>query len=423
MRGIKRNIQRSIAAILTSALLLSGQAASMMSSIPVAKAAGTTYYVSNSGNDGGAGSELDPYRTITHALSVSVNGDTILIAAGTYDTYHGETFPLSLKSGVSVLGSGAGVTLIQRNGPVPGTPVISAISIGGNAILDGFTISGGLNSGNGGGLLIHDSTLTISNNIITRNTAAYGGGIHIEGDSNPAVHDNIISDNTYTTLGGGIYCALPANPTIFNNTIQSNHGGTGGGGIAVAGCSPSIYDNVISGNSASVGGGVYFDDSSSNIFNNVVVGNSAVGGQSANGGGFYVDDATPIIYNNTVFGNSAEGNGGGVYNTGEGTVPIIFNCILWGNGDDLFDCTAAYSDIEDGDTGEGNISGDPLFVGGGSYDLLIGSPCINAGTASYLGHAAPGSDILNTQRAQGTGFDMGAFEFIPPVAELPFTGT
>ncbi len=404
-------------------MLLFGQAASL-TSIPVARAAGATYYVSNSGNDGGTGSELDPFKTITHALGLPglVAGDDILVAPGTYNTSQGETFPLSLKSGVRVLGSGAGATLIERTVPAPGTPVISAIGIDSNAVLDGFTVSGGVNSGNGGGLFIHDSSPTVSNNIFTENIAAYGGGIHIEGDSSPAVHDNIIEDNIFTTLGGGIYCTVGSNPTIFRNTILLNDGGTGGGGIAIAGCSPSVFDNVILGNSASSGGGLYFDSSSASIFNNVITGNSAVGGAFANGGGFFVDDSTPAIFNNTVFGNSAEGNGGGVYNTGEVAEPVIFNCILWGNGDDLFDCAAAFSDIEDGDAGEGNISADPLFVGGGLYDLLAGSPCINAGTGSYQGINAPGSDIAGTTRAQGTGFDMGAYEFPFPTSTLPYTG-
>lgn len=423
MRDIKHNIQRAIAAILTSALLLFGQAASLTSSVPVAQAAGLNIYVSASVVGPGAGTEADPYKTITSALAVATSGDTILVAPGTYNVANGEGFPISMVPGVALVGSGADVTTIAGDGT---SQVISiqTFSTSTSTLVDGFRITGGATAA-GSGIIIHDSLPTISNNIITGNSATFGGGIYINGESSPSIHDNIFEGNASTTGGGGIYCAtsgIGSNPTIFNNTILANSGGTTGGGIAIVGCSPSVYDNVISGNSASVGGGLFFDDSSSSVFNNVVIGNSAVGGAFANGGAFFVDDATPAIFNNTICGNTADDSGGGIYNTGEGTFPIIFNCILWGNGDDLNGCVAAYSDIEDPDAGEGNIFDNPLFIGGGSYNLQSLSPCINSGAASFQGVSAPGSDILGTTRAQGTGFDMGAYEVPIPVPTLPYSG-
>jgi hypothetical protein len=421
-----RNFKRATAAVLTSALLLFGQAAPLTSSIPVAKAAGTTYYVSNSGDDGHPGTETEPFQTITHAISVSVATDTILVAPGTYNVASGEPdFPLIMTPGVALVGSGANNTIIQGDG---GSQVISiqSMSTSTSTLVDGFRITGG-GTAAGSGIIIHDSSPTIANNIITGNNAVggSGGGIYINGEANPSIHDNIIENNTFTFSGGGISCdaAEGYSPTIFNNTILSNTGGTGGGGIAIHGCSPSVYDNLISGNSASFGGGINCDTSSANIYNNVIIGNSAVGGAFANGGGLFVDDSTPNIFNNTICANTAADSGGGVFNTGDGgTFPLIFNCILWGNGDDLFNCAAAYSDIEDGDAGDGNISKDPLFIGSGSYNLQSLSPCINAGASSWQGVSAPGSDILGTTRAQGTGFDMGAYEFLIPAPTLPYSG-
>src|SRR5438105_2908793 len=73
-----------------------------------------TYYVDDgSGNDARssatAQSPATPWKTITHALGAATSGDTIHVAGGTYNTTLGEDFPLSLKSGVQLIGNGAGM--------------------------------------------------------------------------------------------------------------------------------------------------------------------------------------------------------------------------------------------------------------------------------------------------------------------------
>ena len=65
--------------------------------------------------------------------------------------------------------------------------------------------------------------------------------------------------------------------------------------------------------------------------------------------------------------------------------PTIQNCIIWSNGDELWNCTATYCCIGDPDNhGVGNISDDPLFVPGplGSYYLDPTSSSIDAGSVS-----------------------------------------
>jgi hypothetical protein len=86
----------------------------------------------------------------------------------------------------------------------------------------------------------------------------------------------------------------------------------------------------------------------------------------------------------------------------------ILNCILWNNGDDLYDCEATYSCIEDGDAGTGNISTDPCFVPSDEfYHLQLNSPCIGTGLEDSC---SDGLDIDNELRVMGTNIDMGSDE-------------
>ena len=87
--------------------------------------------------------------------------------------------------------------------------------------------------------------------------------------------------------------------------------------------------------------------------------------------------------NNTITNNAAQWSGGGVYGD-DGSQLSVVDSILWGNGDDLVNCSATYCCIEDVDEGEGNIHDDPMFVSGpsGDYYLDPESPCIDAGSQS-----------------------------------------
>jgi hypothetical protein len=134
--------------------------------------------------------------------------------------------------------------------------------------------------------------------------------------------------------------------------------------------------------------------------------------------GLYVDGiaAIPVVTNCVFWGNSATGiqgiNGGS---------PIVTNSILWENGDDLNNSSATYSDIEDGDAGTGNIQADPLFVdtANGDFHLQPGSPCIDAG--DNLAPALPTTDFEGDFRIIGDAVDMGVDEKSePPIGHWQF---
>ena len=113
------------------------------------------------------------------------------------------------------------------------------------------------------------------------------------------------------------------------------------------------------------------------------------------------------IINTTIVKNTDYG----ITKVSSGGNPTITNCIIWDNGDDLNNCSAMYSCIEDGDAGEGNISSDPCFVDAANddYHLQSVSPCINAGDPNYES-ASGETDIDGINRIIGGTIDMGADE-------------
>jgi len=174
--------------------------------------------------------------------------------------------------------------------------------------------------------------------------------------------------DTFIVLGGGIYC-YSSSPTIINNIISGNGiwdypwlWDDYGGGICCWSeynppmpCSPLIRNNIISNNFAIDGGGISCDGDlcAPTITGNIITGNQACygGGLSCSsegiianniiarnialgdGGGIYLIHSSTEIENCTVSQNSAIDNGGGLYNDNQAHTPppLITNTVFWNN--------------------------------------------------------------------------------------------
>lgn len=251
------------------------------------------------------------------------------------------------------------------------------------------------------------SKVTIEGFTITsRKTAGddysiHGGGIFVGGGTSPTIRNNIITGNT-ATFGSGIYCDTRSSPRIISNLITENNAFVSGGGIFAHHSKATIIGNRLQGNVTGNSGGaiaVFFD--SSHITNNVVFNNKATFG-----GGISCDRSATEIANNTIVSNQAE-YGGGIF-IDKGSVRMT-NVILWENKSaDLFlkqtspTTRPANSDIQDGSFKgfNGNISVDPKFSNDkvGDFHLHSESPAINSG-----------AEELFFQDPDGSRSDMGAY--------------
>ncbi|MGQ9454250.1 MAG: fibronectin type III domain-containing protein, partial [Armatimonadota bacterium] len=241
-------------------------------------------------------------------------------------------------------------------------------------------------------------------------TVGFANPVEFQSGSDPDFVDDTRIDTCSSGIGGPTALMIPAMAVIGAEGKSGDEQGVLQGWNS----GPRIEYNVIWGNNADVGGAIAVYNSVVTVLGNIIVGNSA----EASGGAIYVDGslASVVVRSNTIFANTtSSGEGGGVYLAG-GSVSIT-NCILWQNSDDLFGCSATYSDVTDivSDPGTGNISVDPGFVqtsdpfGGDYCHLAPGSQCVNAGYSDYT--PLPGeTDIDGQPRIASGRVDIGADE-------------
>lgn len=146
------------------------------------------------------------------------------------------------------------------------------------------------------------------------------------------------------------------------------------------------------------GGGSYYGT----LNNCILSGNTAYNV----GGGTYEG----TLNNCTLSGNTSAYGGGG---SSGGT---LNNCIIWGSmigewgteGTENYEGgTFNYCNSDPQPTGTGNISADPLFIGGSNLRLQSTSLCINAGFNAYV---VGDKDLDGNKRIAGGTVDMGAYE-------------
>jgi hypothetical protein len=382
------------------------------------------------------------YPTIQAAINAANDGDTVLVAPGTYV----ENINFNGKAITVTSSGGAAITIIDGN--ANGSVVVFNHTETSSSTLSGLTIRNGLQSGlSGGGILVSAASPTITNNIITGNHAATGIGMYINRGS-PVITKNIITGNDQKGAGdgggggGGILVAggpsAPANPQIIGNTITNNSVASGGegAGISVTYFSgPLIQGNLISGNSAYNGGGGISLESynSSVVSDNVIVSNT---GGSGAGMWVYPGNFVTTISNNTMVDNSASDGTSGVFVSGvTQNLNFVNNIVVATAGQTAVTCDAAPSPVFshnevysptgttwtaacDHTSNPGNFSSDPLFLSAANNDfhLSAASPAVDAGANSAQN--LPSLDFDNNPRimdGNGDGLavvDLGAYEVV-----------
>jgi len=221
----------------------------------------------------------------------------------------------------------------------------SAGSGGGIYVLDATlkltdcTVSGN-SAGEGGGILgwedLGYTDITLTTTAVTGNSADLsGGGILVYGDrTSLVISDNsLISDNSADENGGGIFVQFSVGLHIRSSTVSNNIAGIDGGGIYASDESNVVVGrSTVSSNTAQgLGGGI------TSLSSNVVISNSTISSNTANksgGGAFFFSDVPDTFLRlrfSTIANNSANDDGGGIALFGENSVAIFSSSIISGN--------------------------------------------------------------------------------------------
>jgi predicted outer membrane repeat protein len=386
--------------------------------------AGTWYVNGGNGDDGNScKTKAMACATIGHAISLAASGDTIQIAAATYQEN------LSIPFNLTLNGVKAATTIID------GTNSLNVFTVGAgiSLTLSNLTIEKGVGYAGGGGV-DNSGTLTVNNSLFYLNTALSGGAILNTGTAN--ISKTSFSGNSPYFFGHSASCGAIDNRsamTITASTLDTNYAQnnfTSGGAICNGGTLTINYstlsNNSSGGNNAGYGGAIFNYAGTLTVTNSTFAGNSA----TTSGGAIYSQGGTVQISNST-FGNNPEtiGGGGALSNAGSSVLiqnSIVANSANGGNcaGTITSDGYTLSSDStcnfsSPGDLSNKNPKLGALHKNGGPTETLAlqkGSPALDAGNPAGCRDFA-GNLLKTDQRglprpggAETTGCDMGAYE-------------
>ena len=349
-----------------------------------------TYYAAPTGDDNHSGSETAPFRTIQKAVAQARAGDTVLVRGGVYKghvylRFSGESNnPITVKNypGERPVLDGEGKGRIELNSEHGWQKPIGWITVEGFEVRNGWD---GIKFYNAHHIVLRGNHL--HDNL---NQGILGNGHHVRIEENIIAHNGFKADNEKSNKEHGIYCT-GTDFTIVNNIICSNKAY----GIQVAGY-PFKPDNHA--------GPEFADARRWLISHNTIAFNQ-------NRGGIVVwqKGTTDCVIQNNIFYRNAVTLGRaalqGIDFADAGGGHIVRNNLFYGPDRTAIDKGAAEYKALD------NLEKDPLFAAPQRLDFRLGkgSPAIDAGTSED----SLVTDFDKNRRPEGTGYDIGAFEYRP----------
>ena len=296
------------------------------------------------------------YPTIQEGISAAVNGDTVLVADGTYSG--------TGNSDITLMGKG--ITVTSVNGPsfciIDGDGSHRGFFLtgheGSDCIISGFTIIRGSGE-SGGGIYSNGSPQILNCEICNCAGEELGGGIALEGkQTSPLIADCVIHNNS-SNHGGGISIRYisefstdapssrlsrqsikpgttnpqrASGPNVIMNNVKvfGNHA-LNGGGICVNYSRLSLNRSTLASNSSEgVGGGMSFFIRASGVVNSsIIIGNKS----DQEGGGISLDNSDgTAIKNSIIGGNSSGARGAGIFSQSSSGLTLYSSAIVSNNG-------------------------------------------------------------------------------------------
>lgn len=393
-----------------------------------------------------------PFDAIQEAVSAAVSGDTVLVLEGTYSGVGNRDVNFGGRLITVRSESGPETCVIDLAGATGSHGFVFQHGETADAVVDGFTISGGWTM-SGTGVRVESSAPSIARCVFSGNYGFWGaGGVLVSApDSPPTLLTQcrfVENSGSGSCRGGGLQVEF-GSAVLVDCSFIRNSARQGGGLYALYGAVALTHCEFIQNTAALQGGAICLAQcggTSATVTNCAFIEN--VAGDA--GGGVAVWDRAgggilnTEVYNSTFAGNEASTGRSLAANTAY-VEYYAYNSILW-EIDPVYCSGGAgfhhyYSDVRGYSSGGGNIDADPGYVdpSSGDYRLGSGSPCIDAADTTTLprdtydldgdgdisepipvdlGWLPRNLDDPNTIDT-GMGFpcvDMGAYEFQPEVS-------
>jgi parallel beta-helix repeat protein len=445
----RRTIMASVRVSAVRTVLVAGVVvATTVLGVAPALATPTVLYVGGAGcSDTGPGSAAQPFCTITKGAAVAVAGQTVEVAAGTYDGQ------------VSVGHSGtAGAPIVLRpatGAAVTVTSTAVGFSVSGKSYvtISGFTVSGTTSYGI---KLSSSSNIVVSGNTVTDAGQPFSGqlasGIYLSGTSASTVTGN----NSHHNSDHGIYLTGTTTTTVVSyNQASWNANGyrRNANGINVTGTNNTVLGNILHDNEDS--GLQFYPGGNNNLATlNVTYNNGDHGIDNLNVTGGRIIGNT--VYHNCTSGINVEGTSGnylvanniavdnavypayngiacnrrkgniGIWDSAPSSTIVDSNLVFLTTAGTMYVFGSSYTSLAAMKAATGQeqhgLQADPLFAdaGAGSLWTLSGSPAIDSADSGVSG--AQPADVRGTGRFDdpstvnvGLGprayDDRGAYEF------------
>jgi len=402
---------------------------------PFTVRAGRVLFVSTSGADTNSGSFSSPWHTVTKAIASSQAGDIIYLMNGVSQTaLNSASASLAIaKSGTSaapialVAYPGATATIGSATGQQFGLRTTATAN---NWVLAGLTLRGVLSA-----LAVSNSSnwRVIGNDISCPNGSGTGSCLAATALAHGVFYRNLVHDNGSTTNVSKLYQAIQfdtgSNAIDFGwNEIANTHScrALQFYSDTTALYNLTVHDNLIHDARCDGINFATIDPALGAVtaYNNVIYRTGtgpAPGGVESSYAGIKVagtNSAAVKLTANTFYDNGGRRNADSGAVSATASVVLTDNIISSLSGETYLapnSTTAVFSGSNNLFFGAGAIptfssaskNGDPKFVAAGSnFRLQAGSPAIDAGLNSGFSR-----DIVQVARPQGTGYDMGAYEY------------
>jgi len=294
------------------------------------------------------------FKTIQPAIDAAFGdgGGDVWVRQGVYDEERSGTSSdgaLVMRAGVALCGGfdGTESAIDERSVSDNPTSIVGSTSRGGSpayhvvvaadAILDGFTISGGHANGGtwdtqcGGGIFAYHITAVIRNCTVSGNQAQTGAGICYTDCPASTLTDCTLAGNTVTVEfadnGGGGVAAQQTDLTLTRCVFNNNTAPSGAGLFIWGPATGAATQCTFAGNNSTAatqqhggGGGVYLRDTGSSVFDTCTFQSNST---TQYGGGLYDYLCMATTIRNCEFGsNSAAKNGGALAGGNVSGIPL-----------------------------------------------------------------------------------------------------